>query len=187
MWQPLATRWQLMMKNIDEFQQELHKLSKTVNLKMLLLNNIDRNLFHNHFKCPAQNSECNTCGKTGYWAKVRQSRWNQKVTVVININELCTILVTAPHCLASSTIQINNYSALALTDSVSSSSFINYELAQILKSKMKPFTCSTNCNKIPSRQQWRQFTAQEIKHLWVKGTVEPSSSSSYSEGWLWSP
>ena len=99
--------------------------------------------FHNHPKCTAWNSECNTCGKTGHWAKTSQSRHNQRVTVVINSNELCAVLAADPNCLASFIIpiEINNYSASILNDSVSSSSFINNELAQILQLKMKPFTC----------------------------------------------
>ena len=44
--------------------------------------------FHNRSKCPALNSECITCGKTGHWAKACRSRRNQRVTAVVNSNEL---------------------------------------------------------------------------------------------------
>ena len=54
--------------------------------------------FHSRFKCPAQNSECNICYKTGHWTC--WFRRNQRVTAVVNNNELYAVLAAAPHYLA---------------------------------------------------------------------------------------
>ena len=95
---------------------------------------------HNYFKCPAKNTGCNFCNKIDYWVKVYRSKRKQKVSAAVRSRELCIVQAVTSHCLSSSTIflLLNNYTASALIDSVSSCSSMDNKLARRLQIKIKP-------------------------------------------------
>ena len=101
--------------------------------------------FHSRNQCPAQDAECNYCGKRGHFAKVCLSAAKEKNTKKINAiianenkNNLCAITSAVPSCLKSSSVNviINNCSLTGLLDIASSDFYINAKFVKELKLKI---------------------------------------------------
>ena len=93
---------------------------------------------HSREKCPAKNSECSNCGKTGHWAKVCRSPSKQKVTSSATREESTSINAAIPDCLKTSKIimEINGNKIPGIIDSASSDSYIDYNVACKLNIKI---------------------------------------------------
>lgn len=100
---------------------------------------------HQRIKCPAVNENCQLCSKKGHFANVCRSKQPQRANAVTDDHAsfdsvLSAISAASPSSLkkATSPITINGFKADALIDTGSSVSFIDKNLAEILKLKIKP-------------------------------------------------
>lgn len=141
-----------------------HLASHSQDQTMLAVTNRRRCFFcgskviHQRIKCPALNSTCQLCSKKGHFASVCRSKQNlNAITNEDNSENMDVFAISAasPSSLLKSTISvsINNYKADALIDTGSSLSFINEELARLLKLRKKhcqqTITLASLCHTSP--------------------------------------
>lgn len=99
---------------------------------------------HNRQQCPAREAVCNSCGKSGHYAKVCKSTKPANLTSASTTASmyptLATTLAASPSSLQQTVVKIsvNDFSADALIDTGSSDSFICKQLANKFKLKIMP-------------------------------------------------
>ena len=94
------------------------------------------NAYHSRSSCPAKDSTCHSCGKTGHYARVCKSSNRQSPDKPRNNqhNRQPTVASLQPYSLSDSTInvKVNSVSIQALIDSGSTNSFMDKSVAATL-------------------------------------------------------